>query len=61
MPTIQEIRVDQKRRLFQALQIKEDNKDNPEDIVKKLILALEAEMEEEDIAHVEKKIAALRK
>ncbi|MCL1925310.1 MAG: hypothetical protein FWF50_06990 [Defluviitaleaceae bacterium] len=59
MPSIQEIRVDQKRRLFQALQIQKENEGNEKAALKKIILSLEAEMNEEDIAYVEKKIAEL--
>jgi len=53
MPTVVELRSMQKRTLYMLKRI---YKEAPSDITKEYIAALEAEMEEEDVALVEKKL-----
>ena len=58
MPISFEIRIEQKRKLFQLMQLKKSISDSIE--LDNLIISIEAEMEEEDVAWVEKKIAQLK-
>ena len=58
MPSSVEIRIEQKRKLFQLMQLKKSISDSNE--LDNLIISIEAEMEEEDVAWVEKKIAQLK-
>ena len=58
MPSNSEIRIEQKRKLFQLMSLK---RMIPESIdLDNLIVSVEAEMEEEDVAWVEKKVAQLK-
>jgi hypothetical protein len=59
MPTNRELQVEQRRRLFMLLKLKKDNGNNKIIGLNDMIIATEAEMEEEDVALVEKKIAQL--
>jgi hypothetical protein len=59
MPSANELRVEQKRRLFQLKKLKRATLEQLVNALDDLIVEVEAEMEEEDIAHVEKKIATL--
>ena len=59
METPLEIQVEQKKRLFQLLSLK---KNNPDIVIKglgELIIATKAEMQQEDVAWVEKMVAEL--
>ena len=60
MPSNVELRREQKMRLFQIKKVKADN---PGVLIKgldELIILIEAEMEAEDVAWVEKKLAQLK-
>ena len=54
-----EIRIEQRKRLYQLLKIKKVNPNQNINEIDSMINAAEAEMEEEDVAWVEKKIAQL--
>ena len=60
MPSTIKIRVEQKRKLFQLKPVMKmgDSKDN--NWLHNLIVSIEAEMEEEDVAWVEKKLNELK-
>ncbi|MCL2387945.1 MAG: hypothetical protein FWC89_10425 [Defluviitaleaceae bacterium] len=54
-----EIQIEQKKRLFMLLKIKKSNEGYEVKALDDLILATEAEMQQEDVAWVEKKIDKL--
>lgn len=54
-----EIRIEQRKRLYQLLKLKKVNPSHKINEIDDMINAVEAEMEEEDVAWVEKKIAQL--
>ena len=56
MPTGVEIRIQQKRTLYMLKELENQNEGNEVRGLKKLIKSIEAEMDQEDIAFVEKKI-----
>ena len=58
MPTTSEIRIEQKRKLFQLMSLRRTIPENIE--LNNLIIAVEAEMDEEDVAWVEKKVKQLK-
>ena len=54
-----EIEIEQKRRLFMLLEIKAENPGIQINALNRLIIATEAEMEQENVAWVREKIAEL--
>ena len=56
MATNFEVSREQKRQLFTLLKIKKDNQDIPIKGIDDAVLALTAEMQQEDVAWVEKKL-----
>jgi hypothetical protein len=60
MPSNRELQVEQRRRLFMLLKLQKDNGIDKIIGLNEMIIATEAEMEEEDVAWVEKKIAQLK-
>ena len=59
MATNNELKVEQRRRLFALLEVKDANKGFENKILDRLIVSTRAEMEEEDVAYVEKLIKEL--
>ena len=59
MPSNRELQVEQRRRLFMLLKLQKINGAGKIIGLNDMIVATEAEMEEEDVAWVEKKIAQL--
>jgi hypothetical protein len=57
MPSNTEIRVEQKRKLFQLMKLK---KEIAHDALENLIIEVEAEMEKEDVAWVKEKVGELK-
>ena len=55
MPSLKEITVEQKRRLYQLLAIQKHVKEEPE-ILKDFISQTISEMDKEDVAYIEKQI-----
>ncbi len=56
MPTSMEIRIEQKRKLFQLMKLK---KVSPSPALQNLIIEVEAEMEKEDVTWVASKVDEL--
>jgi len=59
MPSNRELQVEQRRRLFMLLKLQKLNGVGKIIGLNDMIIATEAEMEEEDVAYVEKKISEL--
>jgi len=59
MATSLEVQVEQKKRLFQLLRLKKINSDITVKGLDELIIATKAEMQQEDVAWVEKMVAEL--
>jgi len=59
MPANLELLVEQRRRLFMLLKLKKDNEGIEIKGLEEMIIATEAEMQEEDVAYVEKKVRIL--
>ena len=59
MATNNELKIEQKRRLFQLLEVKRANKNFKNTTLDRLIIAVKAEMEQEDVAYVEKLVEEL--
>ncbi|MCL1925461.1 MAG: hypothetical protein FWF50_07750 [Defluviitaleaceae bacterium] len=59
MPNVLELRSEKKSQLFDLLKLKKENPNLEIKGLNELILRIEASMEEEDVALVEKKIAKL--
>ena len=59
MPNILEIKVEQKKRLYQLLRVKKALGNQTVNELEEFIIATETEMEKEDVAYVEKQIAKL--
>ena len=59
MANNKEIQIEQKRRLFMLLELKSENPNIEIIGLNKMIIATEAEMEQEDVAFVKEKIAQL--
>ena len=60
MPTNQELQVEQKKRLFQFLKLEKENKGTDVKGLDELIIATKAEMQQEDVAYVEKMVSQLK-
>jgi hypothetical protein len=59
MPANLELKAERRKRLFQLLELKKLNKGIKIEGIEAMIIRAEAEMEEEDVAWVEKKISQL--
>ncbi|MDR2532285.1 MAG: hypothetical protein LBC82_05520 [Oscillospiraceae bacterium] len=55
-----EIQVEQKKRLFQLLKLEKDNAGYEVKGLSEAIIATKAEMQQEDVAYVEKMVAQLK-
>ena len=55
MPTTKELTVEQRRRLYMLLKLKNAKKEDVYNVIDDLINETEAEMDAEDVAYVEKK------
>ena len=59
MPTNKELTAEQRRRLFMLLKLKKAKDADKAKLLDDLIVETEAEMDAEDVAYVEKKIAKI--